>query len=125
MCRSVAIKYARSVQTPMLYAVAPIPAIFHPADSLLTHPRVAGCGLRFLHVGLIPVFPGLDLLPSLSSGCLPPDVAAPSNQTLGSAGGCHGRPNIEVEDRFSGRLGRAGVVVDDVADLFLRSVDVP
>lgn len=59
-----------------------------------------------------------------SARSLPPDIAAPPHHPLNSAGWCEGGPNVEEEDGLAGRLGRAAVVVDNVAHLLLLAIDV-
>ena len=63
-------------------------------------------------------------LPRGSSRSAPPDVAAPADETLSGAGGRHGWADVEVENGFAGGFGRAGIVVDDVADFLCLAVDV-
>lgn len=68
----------------------------------------------------------LELLPLADLGArgLPPDVAAPPDETLRCAEGRHGRADVEVEHRLVAvGVGLAGVVVDDVADLLGGAAD--
>lgn len=62
-------------------------------------------------------------LPRLAAGRSPPNIAAPAHQPLSGAGGRDGGANVEIEDGLAGGLGRAGIVVDDIADLPMLAVD--
>lgn len=64
------------------------------------------------------------LFSHITADGLPPHVTAPSDDSLGGALRSSGGANVKVEDGLSAGLGLAGVVVDDISDLFLLAVDV-
>ncbi len=83
---------------------------------------VASCRLGLLHIGFVPVFPGLDLFARLAASRLPPHIATPSHQAFRSSSRRHCWSNVEVEDGFASGLRGSGVVVDHVSNLLLDSI---
>lgn len=64
------------------------------------------------------------LFVSVATNRLPPDVGTPSNESLSSGGGSNGGSDVEVEDGLAIGLRVSRVVVDDVSDLLLLTVDI-
>ena len=63
-------------------------------------------------------------VPNLRARRSPPDVPSPTHQPLNRASGRHGWADVEVEYGFARGFGWAGVIVDNVAYLFLPTVEV-
>lgn len=64
-------------------------------------------------------------LPDDPSACAPPNITAPSYQSLGGSRGSQGRPHVKIKDGLTRRLRSSLVVVNNVADFLACAADVP
>lgn len=64
------------------------------------------------------------LFVSVATNRLPPDVGTPSNESLSSGSRSNGWSDVEIEDGLAIGLRVSRVVVDDVSDLLLLTVDI-
>lgn len=64
------------------------------------------------------------LLSLVTANSLPPHICAPSDDSLGASQRRGRRTDIQVEDGLTGGLRLSRVVVDDVSDLLLFTVDI-
>lgn len=65
------------------------------------------------------------LFPLVSSNCLPPDICGPTDDSFSSTSGRGGRTDVEIEHGLAAGFGLARIVVNDVANLLLLTVDMP
>lgn len=67
----------------------------------------------------------VDVFPSRASRSSIPDIPSPAHHTFNRSGRCDRGPDVQKEDGLPSGLIGPGVIIDDIADLFLLSIVFP